>query len=60
MPDKKKQKHECPKIDKDFWNVLITGPAYSNAMTTEQARAAWFTFLRVQAKAVHPMPRKTF
>ena len=56
----KSGKHDCPKIDKDLWNVKVTGPAYSNAMTAEQARSAWFAFLRLQEKAVKKMPRKTF
>lgn len=61
MSDKKqKNKSRCPEIDKNIWNVKITGPAYTHGMTTEQARAAWRAYLRVLNNSVSPMSRKTF
>jgi hypothetical protein len=60
MADKKKEKHRCPEIDKAVWNVKITGPAYTRGMTTADARAAWFAYVRVVNAAVRPMPRKNY
>ena len=59
MAEKKKQKHDCPKIDSSIWNVKVTGPAYRDGMSAAEARSAWFAHLRTLRTAVAPMPRKT-
>lgn len=60
MPrNEKSGKHDTPRIDKDLWNLKITGPAYTKYMTTHQAQQAWFAYLRLISKAARPMPRKT-
>jgi hypothetical protein len=56
---KKKHTHECPKIDKVAWPVKITGPAYRDGQSVEEAKAAWFAYLRVLAASCRPMPRRT-
>jgi hypothetical protein len=58
--NEKSGKHDCPKIDKELWNLKVTGPAYTPGMSTEKARAAWQAYLRLVARAAKPMPRKTF
>lgn len=56
--NEKSGKHDCPKIDKEFWNIKVTGPSYTPGMSPEAGRKAWFAYLRLLDSAVHPMPRK--
>lgn len=57
--DEKSGKHLCPKIGPD-WSMKISGPAYTPGMTPEQARSAWYGWLRRLDAHVRPMPRKTY
>lgn len=58
MAANKKSKHKCPPIA-DGWDDRISGPAYREGMTPEQARSAWFNYLRRMNAQVAKMPRKT-
>lgn len=58
MKNERTGKHDCPKIGPE-WSMKVTGPAYVKGMTTEQAIAAWYGWLRRLDRYVRPMARKT-
>lgn len=49
------KKKKCETVIPKSWPQL-TGPAWTPGMTADQGRAAWYQFLREQAK-VGPTPR---
>lgn len=55
MADKKKQKHQCPKLPEGLAKVT---PEAWNGEDAEKAKAMWFAWLRIVAKQ-RPQPRKT-
>lgn len=54
----KSNKHNCPHIASG-WDSKISGPAYREGMTAEQARSAWFNHVRRLNAEVTKMPRRT-